>query len=79
MTLVETMASEIDKTALGEVEETGLFSTSAGSEEPPPESEHQVFALGSFYTTQTYPSCFSHASSAGLPPSLSRQSSRLRS
>ena len=44
MTLVETMASEIDKTALGEVEETGLFSTSAGSEEPPPESEPHLIS-----------------------------------
>ena len=32
--------------ALGDVEQPGLFSASAGSEDLPPESEHQVFVLG---------------------------------
>ena len=34
------------------VEKQGLFSTGAGSEESPPESEHQVFVLSNFYTLQ---------------------------
>lgn len=49
-----------------------------GSEESPPESEQQVFVLGSFYTIQTSGSCFSHASNLA-PTSLSRQCSYLRS
>ena len=40
------------QTALRDMEEQGLFSTSAGSEESPPESEHQVFVLSNFYTLQ---------------------------
>ena len=34
------------------MEKQGLFSTGAGSEASPPESEHQVFVLGNFYTLQ---------------------------
>ncbi len=40
------------QTALGDMEKQGLFSTGAGSEESPPESEHQVFVLSNFYTLQ---------------------------
>ena len=40
------------QTALGDMEKQGLFSTSAGSEESPPESEPQVFVLSNFYTLQ---------------------------
>ena len=40
------------QTALRDMEKQGLFSTSAGSEESPPESEHQVFVLSNFYTLQ---------------------------
>ena len=40
------------QTALGDVEKQGLFSTGAGSEESPPESEHQVFVLSNSYTLQ---------------------------
>ena len=36
--------------ALGDAEKQGLFGTSAGSEESPPESEHRVFVLSTFYT-----------------------------
>ena len=38
--------------ALRDAEKQDLFSTSAGSEESLPESEHQVFVLSNFYTTQ---------------------------
>ena len=38
------------QTALRDMEKQGLFSTGVGSEESPPESEHQVFALSNFYT-----------------------------
>ena len=38
--------------ALGDVEKQGLFSTGAGLEESPPESEHQVFVLSNLYTLQ---------------------------
>ena len=34
------------------MEKQGLFSIGAGSEESPPESEHQVFVLSNFYTLQ---------------------------
>ena len=34
------------------MEKQGLLSTSVGSEESPPESEHQVFVLSNFYTLQ---------------------------
>ena len=40
------------QTALGDMEKQGLFSTGVGSEESPPESEHQVFVLSNFYTLQ---------------------------
>ena len=36
--------------ALGDVEKQGFFCTCGGSEESPPESEHQVFVLSNFYT-----------------------------
>ena len=36
--------------ALRDTKKQGLFSTGAGSEESPPESEHQVFVLSNFYT-----------------------------
>ena len=36
--------------ALRNVAKRGLFSTSVGSEESPPESEHQVLVLSNFYT-----------------------------
>lgn len=55
------------KKANPHVEYPGLFSTGAGSKESPPDSEHQVFILGSFYTIQTSRSCFSHTSSAHTP------------
>ena len=38
------------QTALGDMEKQDLFSTGVGSEESPPESEHQVFVLSNFYT-----------------------------
>ena len=38
--------------ALGDMEKQGLFSTGAGSEESPPESEDQVFVFNNFYTLQ---------------------------
>ena len=34
------------------MEKQDLFSTGEGSEETPPESEHQVFVLSNFYTLQ---------------------------
>ena len=37
---------------LRDMEKQGLFSTGAGSEESPPESEHQVFVLSNFCTLQ---------------------------
>ena len=40
------------QTALGDMDKQGLFSTGVGSEESPPESEHQVFVLSNFYTLQ---------------------------
>lgn len=77
--LPETMSVEGDKWH-SEMWNSQVFSTtSAGSEEPPPESEHQVFILGSFYTIQTSGSYCSHISSPGPPISLSRQSSCLGS
>ena len=36
------------QTALRDMEKQGLFSTGAGSEESPPESEHQVFVSVTF-------------------------------
>ena len=48
----KTLATEGDKQQLGDVEKQGLFSTGAGSEESPPESEHQVFVLRNFYTLE---------------------------
>ena len=36
--------------APGDVAKQGLFSTGAGSEESPPESEQEVFVLSKFYT-----------------------------
>ena len=43
----ETVAAEGDK-------QQDLFGTGAGSEQPPPESEHQVFVLSSFYTSNPF-------------------------
>ena len=47
----KTVAVGGKKTAFRDIEKQGLFSTSVGSEESPPESEHQVFALSNFYTS----------------------------
>ena len=62
-------------TALGDMEKQGLYSTSAGSEESPPESEHQVFVLSNFihYKVLIFP-----CKHPGPPPSPSRQCSSLR-
>ena len=48
----KTRAAEGDKWHLEIMEKQSLFSTSPGSEESPPDSEHQVFVLGDFYTLQ---------------------------
>ena len=37
---------------LGDMEKQDLFSMGMGSEESPPESEHQVFVLSNFYILQ---------------------------
>ena len=50
-TVAETLAVERDK--LHSEMQNSKASTGAGSEELPPESEHQIFVLGSFYTVQT--------------------------
>ena len=49
--VAETLAVERDK--LHSEMQNSKASTGAGSEELPPESEHQIFVLGSFYTVQT--------------------------
>ena len=48
----KTVATEGDKQHSEIRKSKVLFSTGAGSEESPPESEHQVFVFSNFYTLQ---------------------------
>ena len=61
----ETVSVERRKMALRDAKKQGLFSTSVGSQESPPESEPQVFVLSNIYTIQGL--FMSHVSSLYLP------------